>query len=171
MERQNTMKDMRINGHIYRTIAIARAFQSALRRNDESVTESTRAEVFRAIVEMVFNPQTDMDRSRVMALTADVDCGLWNPDNDAQLRITVFENYYNDAKMRRLAEKDGEPLYLRMKGRADRIARAYQVEFGETALGLRDIWYQFDWFDEHTIGDAIRFAMEYNDETGAEVVK
>ena len=49
-------------------------------------------------------------------------------------------------------------------GRADKIARAYQREHGEAELGLREIWYQFDWFSAKVIDGAIEFAINFKDE-------
>lgn len=160
--------DEQIRSHVFHTIKIARWFDWAVAENDP--TESVLAEAKRAIVEMVFNPQTDVDRSRVMAVTMDEDTALFTKD-DSYARIMVVKHFYEDARMRRKMEADGTPLYLRMKGRADKIARAYQREHGEAELGLRDIWYQFDWFSAKVIDGAIEFAINFKDETGAEVVK
>lgn len=150
-----------IRSHVFHTIKIARWFDWAVAENDP--TESALAEAKRAIVEMVFNPQTDVDRSRVMAVTMDEDTSLFTKD-DSYSRIMVVKHFYEDARMRRKMDADGTPLYLRMKGRADKIARAYQREHGEAELGLRDIWYQFDWFSAKVIDGAIEFATNFKDE-------
>lgn len=152
--------DEQIRSHVFHTIKIARWFDWAVAENDP--TESVLAEAKRAIVEMVFNPQTDVDRSRVMAVTLDEDT-LFTKD-DSYARITVVKHFYEDARMRRKMDADGTPLYLRMKGRADKIARAYQREHGEAELGLREIWYQFDWFSAKVIDGAIEFATNFKDE-------
>lgn len=151
-----------IRNHVFHTIKIARWFDWAVVENDP--TESALADAKRAIVEMVFNPQTDVDRSRVMAVTMDEDTALFNPTNDTYARMNVVKHFYDDARMRRRMEADGTPLYLRMKGRADRIARAYQREHGEAELGLREIWYQFDWFSAKVIDEAIEYATNFKDE-------
>lgn len=158
-------REQAIEAHVSATIYIARTFEWIAEQNN--LTASVAAELDKAVVEMVFNPQTDVDRSRVMDIVVDERDNVWTPyDHDS--RLTVLKAFYESARARRYVENHGEPLYLRMRGRSNKIAAAFAQAYGEQPLGIRDIWYQFDWTNLRTVEAATRFAINFKDETEAE---
>lgn len=159
-------REQAVEAHVSATLCIARNFAWVAERNN--LTASVSAELDKAVVEMVFNPQTDVDRSRIMQVLVDEMDNVWTGyDHDS--RLAVLTSFYESARARRYMESHGGPLYLRMKGRSNRIAAAFAEAYGEQPFGIRDIWYQFDWTNLKTVEAATRFAINFKDETGAEV--
>ena len=158
-------REQAIEAHVSATIYIARNFAWIAEQNN--LTASVAAELDKAVVEMVFNPQTDVDRSRIMQIAVDERDNVWTAyDHDS--RLGVLKAFYESARARRYVENHGEPLYLRMKGRSNRIAAAFAQAYGEQPFGIRDIWYQFDWTNLKTVEAATRFAINFKDETEVE---
>lgn len=154
-------REQAIEAHVSATIYIARTFEWIAEQNN--LTASVAAELDKAVVEMVFNPQTDVDRSRIMQIVVDEKDNVWTPYNHDS-RLTVLKAFYESARARRYVENHGEPLYLRMRGRSNKIAAAFAQAYGEQPLGIRDIWYQFDWTNLKTVEAATRFAINFKDE-------
>lgn len=154
-------REQAIEAHVSATIYIARTFGWIAEQNN--LTASVAAELDKAVVEMVFNPQTDVDRSRIMQIVVDEKDNVWTPYNHDS-RLGVLKAFYESARARRYVENHGEPLYLRMRGRSNKIAAAFAQAYGEQPLGIRDIWYQFDWTNLKTVEAATRFAINFKDE-------
>lgn len=146
-----------IETHVNATKRIATELYDMAERN--ALNSSLTAEIDRAVVEMIFNPQTDVDRSRVMDIVVDEFSEVWTGyDHDNRLRVMTA--FFDSARARRYMEGTA-PLYLRMRGRSNEIVSAWQRANGEEPLGIRDVWYQFDWTDPDTVERAVRFAINY----------
>lgn len=154
-------REQAIEAHVSATMCIARNFSEVAERNNLSA--SVVVELDKAVVEMIFNPRTDVDRSRIMQIVADETNDVWTGyDHDS--RLAVLKAFRESARAIRYVENHGSPLYFRLKGRSDRIAAAFAETYGEQPLGIRDIWYQFDWTNLKTVEAATRFAIDFKDE-------
>lgn len=146
-----------IETHVRATRRIAMELYATAEKN--KLNSSFTAEIDRAVVEMIFNPQMDVDRSRVMDIVVDEFGEIWTGyDHDTRLRVMM--EFFDSARARRYMEGTA-PLYLRMRGRSNEIVNAWQRANGEEPLGIRDVWYQFDWTDLDTVERAVRFAINY----------
>lgn len=151
-----------IETHVSATKRIAEELYAMAEKN--GLNSSLTAEIDRAVVEMIFNPQTDVDRSRVMDIVVDEFREMWT-GYDHDNRLHVMRAFFESARARRYVEGTS-PLYLRMRGRSNEIVNAWQRANGEEPLGIRDVWYQFDWTDSDTVERAVRFAINYGGRGG-----
>lgn len=158
MNERTELKQRYIEKHIDCTVWVAQCYKDL--HEDFTINPDTLARYKKAIVEMVFNPQYDGTKCRPLRTLYDVPT-VWGYDEETAK--TILEYVMEDMDARSAAERANVPLYLRTRQAGEQRAEAYQKARGRETLGLRDIWYQFDWFDEDTIVDAINFAMTYDE--------
>lgn len=110
--------------------------------NDYTLTERNASEFRQAIVELLFNPIYDIDKSRVVAQAVRIAI------LDESKSVRVMSLMLECSRVRRKLEEDGKAMFERVKGAGDKRAREFQTAKRLTVTGIKHLCNQCDWLND-----------------------